>query len=684
MMFNRLLGRKPTEPAALSGLEKVSERAERAKAPDRVVDTFADFGGPDSTVRAAPVEEYLHLLAAQMKELQHELGFDQADFERIVLPMLHRYLNWVHLLPASASHHHSRLGGLAIHGLHVATLAARAAHNSVFDFTPAFVNDTELRSHRRPRWQLGAATAGLMHDVGKILIDQIVTDAATGAVWNPFTQDLVSWATERGVQSYALRFRSGDRLHRHESFSLFLTGQIAGPEVMGALTEFGRDILEAVTMSISGERDDAFGLRKLVHSADMDSSRQDREAAATYWSEQGASSDPVLSRLIDAAAGLVRSRRWRINRPGNPIWVTEEGAYLVWPMAFNAMRQELVSKQNATGIPADPNEVAEIMVRAKVARPRQLSDGTRLNYWSIILPEAEANAEAQNAALAGLLARIGNAHTALFIPEVSLLVSSTTVAELVEIKIARDPTLPQVEMANPTQDDSPGATQDADDAEAGATAESSVDDDSATPTASQGNGEEEEVPEAVATASKGDSHPPAEADQKAGEGGAKDRVETPASEAASQVTAQASGVEPPTEEDEELTQAMALLNTAGPLGTTLCKLAEIVAADPERYKVKDKIRMVDSKIVVLRWPQAVRDVIGPDLPGLAKYLAEHTELLATSMKGQTPDYAQFGIAVPLRINGTPWNVVGLNESLSKAFSVLRNRGRSNATEEIPA
>lgn len=695
MIFSRLMGRKPMDAKPLTPLERVSERAERARAPDRVVNTFADFGGPDMTIRASSPDDFQHLLEPQIKDLRHELGFDEEDFQRIVAPMLRRYVRWVHLLPASASHHHSRLGGLAVHGLHVATLAARAAHNSVFDFTPAYVNDTELRSHRRPRWQLGAATAGLLHDLGKILIDQIVTDASTGAVWNPFTEDLVSWAEERNVEWYALRFRPGDRLHRHESFSLFLTGQIAGPEVMGALSEFGRDILEAVTMSISGERDDAFGLRKLVHVADMDSSRQDREALATYWSEHTAIADPVLSRLIDAAASLVNSRRWRVNKQGNPLWVSEEGAYLIWPMAFNAMRQELVAKQSATGVPADPMEVAEMMVRAKLARPRVLSDGTKLNTWSIVLPESESP-EGAGAALAGLLAKIGNAHSAIFIPEVSLLVSSTTVAEPVEIKIARDPTLPQVAVSPHAPAPAPGAST------------SDIAPETAQPSAQPQNASPAEAPSTdgpphqdSAAQPHTEPEPDAEPEQhSAGDQGAPggEAAVSPGSPAPAAAThaldgggevppasASEGGVAPAEPGvDHEMAEAERVLAAAGPLGAALSKLAELLVTDPDRYKPKEKIRMVDGRTVVLRWPQAVRDVAGPELPALAKYLAENTNLLATSMKGQTFDYAQFGIAVALRISGTPWNVVGLNEALSDAFQVVSKRKRQPSNDELPA
>mgnify|MGYP000951262255 CR=1 FL=1 len=136
--------------------------------------------------------------------------------------------------------------------------------------------------------------------------------------------------------------------------------------------------------------------------------------------------------------------------------------------------------------------------------------------------------------------------------------------------------------------------------------------------------------------------------------------------------------------DPETAQAEKVLAAAGPLGVVLTKLAEVLITDSDRYKPKDKIRMVDGRTVVLRWPQAVRDVAGPDLPALAKYLAENTGLLAASMKGQTFDYAQFGIAVALRISGTPWNVVGLNEELSDAFQVVSKRNRPPSNDELPA
>lgn len=669
-MFSRLFARS-RHPRSLTNAEAVAERAERAKAPDRLVHAFSDFEGQDTTVRAAPLAEFEHLLSTHISDLRHELGFDAADFEAIVMPMVRRYLSWVHLLPASASHHHSRLGGLAIHGLHVATLAARAAHNSVFDFTTALVNDTELRAHRRPRWQLGAATAGLHHDVGKILIDQVVTDADTGAVWNPFVQDLLSWLKDNQVERYAMRFRPGDRLHRHESFSLLLMGRIAGPEVLGALSEFGRDILEAVTMSISGERDDPFGLRKLVHGADVDSSRHDREAANTYWSESGAASDPMITRLLDAATCLIQTRNWRVNRPGSPVWANQDGVYLLWPQAFNGMRQELLAKQNATGIPNDPTEVAEIFIRSRVARPRVLSNGQRMNLWSIILPEDGSSTDNQNKAFIQMMTRLGGVSSALYIPEISSVMGSTPVVDMAEIQVAKDPTLPDVQHPETFIADRAGTPP------AGSLALGERETEGAEDT-----GAEQTSTEPTASPSARAPSPAADADSPTRQ--TPEETAAPAEEppqASSSHTAVPKSDSPP---PADLTEpSRRLLEQTGLLGKTLLQVAEAIAKRAPTYKPRDMIRYVDQQTVLMRWPQAIRDFVGPNLADLAKQIEGDLSLLAHTVKGQARDYSQYGIAISLRLNGSPWNVLALNAQLSEAFMVIAQSKDTSSDEEIP-
>lgn len=648
-MFDRF--RKPRKVPVLDTDKAMGERAERAGTPARTIHSFVDFGGPDQTVHAVQVEEYLPLLKDALGALRHEIAFDAAKFESLVMPMIKRYLAWVHLLPASASHHHARLGGLAVHGLDVAALAARNAHNAVLDFDPAYTRDLELRANRRSLWPLAAATAGLHHDLGKVLIDQIITCADTGEVWNPFVSDLCSWAGRNNVARYAVRWRTGDRLHRHESFGLLLMGAIAGPDVLGTLAGLGRDVMEAVVTSVSGERDDASGMRQMVHKADAASSKLDRDAGSAYWSEGSASVDPIIGRLMEAAAGLVSKRAWKINTPGHPIWVTPDGAYLMWPQAFNSMRQELLNQQNAVGIPNDPTEVAEIFLRAKVAAPREFSNGQRVALWALHLPEGDKTAE-PSSAFDAMMAKLGNVKSALYIPIPDALIGSAVVSEHADIRVARDPTLPEVAEPEATeqqaQEVSPPVS--ADESTVASATEDIPADNAATATTSESRPKDDEK-----AAAPGDASP-------VGRPQAAERKDTASP-------------------GDALAGAISVLREAGALGAVLEKLANRIALEPDSFPSRDRFSRKND-VLLMRWPEAVKDDV-KNIRDLAEAIERMPSWLADRVAGQPVDVASNGITMSQRVRGSTWNVVPLNPSLTSAFTVLAQRNQKPTSQDLP-
>ena len=678
---------RPIQPA-----DVLAHRAELGLAPSRIVDSFSAFARPDQTVQAVPIDDYLHLLKEPIDVLRHEIGSDTPTFDRLVMPMLQRYLAWVHLLPASANHHHARLGGLAIHGLDVAALSARSVHNAVLDFEPAYTRDLELKQKRSVLWPLAAAVAGLHHDLGKVLIDQLVTCASTGVVWNPFVCDLLTWAKSQDVECYAMRFRPGDRLHRHESFGLLLLGQIAGPEVLGALSGLGRDMLEAITMAVSGEREDAAGLRTMVHKADAASSRMDRDAGQAYWSEGSSNVDPIVGRLLDAAQTLIRKRIWKINTPGHPLWVTGDGAYLVWPQAFNSMRQELVAQQKAVGVPADPVEVAEVFIRARIAMGRELSNGQRVPLWSLHLPGAEPLSAPAESPYAELMARMAGVQNALFLPDPTPLVQGVAIAESNEVRVARDPTIPQVVETPATPEGS-------------ATVEMPADippPDAGLPT----------IPIVTADGAMVAPAPAPEQHVSAGEDRAsgKDAVSTvappelsastaPEAEARAPLPVAAvvpsdvaiAGVPAPSEalpevEDDDTVHraevaARETLHTYGQIGRVLEHIADKIALEPGSYPARERVTMKGDTLV-LRWPDAMKGETR-DVRALAEELAANPGWIAARFNGQPVNVAANGITVSARIRGGAWNAVPLCDAISLAFQQLARRNTPPPPSNLP-
>lgn len=88
----------------------------------------------------APLDKILATQAELIEKVRNSLGFTVDDFNRLVLPVIQRYAAFVHLLPASESHHHRGAGGLFRHGLEVAFWAAQASESVIFSIEGRLVN----------------------------------------------------------------------------------------------------------------------------------------------------------------------------------------------------------------------------------------------------------------------------------------------------------------------------------------------------------------------------------------------------------------------------------------------------------------------------------------------------------------------------------------------------------------
>src|SRR5690606_7808323 len=82
--------------------------------PSRPIPRWPEHGA--AMIAAEPatlLETQRELLAA----IRQSSPMSPAQFEALLMPVFERYAAWVHLLPASESHHHSGPGGLLAHGL---------------------------------------------------------------------------------------------------------------------------------------------------------------------------------------------------------------------------------------------------------------------------------------------------------------------------------------------------------------------------------------------------------------------------------------------------------------------------------------------------------------------------------------------------------------------------------------
>lgn len=644
----------PSDEDEARKADPIAQRAEIGMGAVRPVHAFSECTGPNGTARAIPVAAIIDLLQPKLLELQHELGFDEERFGRVVMPMIRRYVGWTHLLPASANHHHSRLGGLASHGIEVATLASRSAHNAVMDFDPQFMRDLELRAKRRGLWPLAAATAAMHHDIGKSLIDLLVTSTETGSLWNPFIEPVDAWIERERVASYAIRWRPGPRLNRHEAFGVLLMGQIAGREVFGELSGFGRDIMEAVVTAVIGHENDAYGLAQMVAAADAESSKADRSRLSEFWSEGAMMSDPVVNRLLESANTLLKRRSWVANGPSHPILLSEHGAYLIWPQAFNSMMKELQQQQRSVGIPNDPVEVAGMFIRAGVAKPRTLASGQPSPLWNLLLPErSDDAAPAARGDFDAFLDAMKQTTQALFIPDPSPLLNGVAVATPMTVRLAPEAATVVVgstpPLAPPPADPSDAASAHASE-----------------PPEARGPTDPEAEPPVSPRESSREPAPPVEAGASTAPPPADALEDAPLDDPSGAMAPSADRV------PAALPAAEESLRRAGLLGAALADLARKIAGDPA-FPANEHVSERRNAPLLIRWPNALK-CVRSDVRDIADEIGQNPGYLAGSLDGR--ELPPGGLTFSYSVRGKAWNVIALNSELSSAFSTIARSGRA--------
>lgn len=328
----------------------------------------------------APLDKILATQAELIEKVRNSLGFTVDDFNRLVLPVIQRYAAFVHLLPASESHHHRGAGGLFRHGLEVAFWAAQASESVIFSIegTPRERRDNE------PRWRLASCFSGLLHDVGKPLSDVSITDKDGSITWNPYSESLHDWAHRHEIDRYFIRWR--DKRHkRHEQFSLLAVDRIIPAETREFLSKSGPSIMEAMLEAISGTSVNQ-PVTKLMLRADQESvSRDLRQSRLDV--DEFSYGVPVERYVFDAIRRLVKTGKWKVNEPGAKVWHLNQGVFIAWKQL--GYLYDLISHDKIPGIPRDPDTLADILIERGFAVPNTVQEkGERAyyRYWEV-LPE---------------------------------------------------------------------------------------------------------------------------------------------------------------------------------------------------------------------------------------------------------------------------------------------------------
>ena len=281
------------------------------------------YPGPGVAVPAIPPEVLLRKHEDIIDALHQASALSTEDFRRLIRPALVRYAAFVHLLPASESHHHCGQGGLLRHGLEVACYAAAGCEAKVF----ALDKWPSERHHLTPRYRIAALFGGLCHDLGKPIADIGAIDVTGTNIWEPHAADLWDWLQGQGMDRYHIHWRPGARHRRHETYTLMPLYRIL-PEATRAwmLEHRGVEPFDAMVRALTPEKDTHNPLADVITAADSTSVDRDLRETRKRLSAGGLGGRRgFVALLVKAIHDKIASRHWELNKPGSPVWMTELG-----------------------------------------------------------------------------------------------------------------------------------------------------------------------------------------------------------------------------------------------------------------------------------------------------------------------------------------------------------------------
>lgn len=333
-----------------------------------------DFGlsEPIKGIPAVSCEAVLAHFHAPLEELRQALALDAAVYEAIVLPVVKRYAQKVHLLPASESHHHAGIGGLFQHSLEVAIKARRRAD----DFLYGREQPPQVRGDVESAWRLAISLAGLFHDNGKILTDYRVVDKTGKLVWNPNTEGLNEWAHRAGCERYFLIWNQR-RIRKHEDAGTIYVTECLGSECIRYLTRHDEGPLLSLFQSLIGHNnDERFG--ELIRWADHTSVASDLKGH--HFSPGASAGRRKDELLLEAIKSLLQDGVW--NPDGDsPMVQQQENALLIdWVQAQPSLIRRL-KEMSPIGWSENADDLADLLLERGHASTPDPTTESLGRYW---------------------------------------------------------------------------------------------------------------------------------------------------------------------------------------------------------------------------------------------------------------------------------------------------------------
>lgn len=312
-------------------------------------------GGAPGWLRVLPAQELLQVVQADkaLREIWRRTRLAQPVWQRDCLSAIHRYAEFVQLLPASEAHHHAHAGGLLAHTIEMllAALAWRGGR-LLPEGAPIEIIDAQ-----RDEWTLVVFYSALLHDIAKPMSDLMVSwrtvGMADGVRWQPMSGSLNQVAAGKTGAEYLVEFtpKSLRDYRAHSRLAMLLLPHIASPTALAFLARQPA-AFETLQRYLSGEDKDSL-VARIVREADKASTRRalqhgSRARFAT------ATAVPLVDLLMQAVQDMLRKgTELPLNRSGAAAWVFEDSIWFVAKRLADATRSWIKANAPDEAVPGD-------------------------------------------------------------------------------------------------------------------------------------------------------------------------------------------------------------------------------------------------------------------------------------------------------------------------------------------
>lgn len=331
-----------------------------AQAQQPASDAASNERPPRGCVALVSASAILDANASLIANIRRSFGMTNVDFEAHVLPLLERYAEHVHLIPASACSEFHQPGGLFRLCLEIAFYSLQASEGLMFP-TERFESESLETKHA---WRYACFLSGLFCEAYRCT-DCIVRTTDQDGTWPGPDRSLYQWAAELQLPAYHVHW--GTSANQSRAVSLVIATHVVPPATMEWLRAGNPKAWITLLNAISGFGGSVTDLVwDTVRTCTQLVLNRNRATLQSDDTLRGPLS--IETALHDGMRRLVELGSWTPNVAGEPLWVSHDGVFLVWPEAAQQLLAYL-QRSGARQVPQSPDALAAILIRSHIATP---------------------------------------------------------------------------------------------------------------------------------------------------------------------------------------------------------------------------------------------------------------------------------------------------------------------------